>query len=51
MMCEEAAVACAKRRDALCYVWFMLEQMSVSALVTCMKMMKEGSELAKILLF
>ena len=50
MICEGAAVACAKRRDALCFVQFMLEQMSVPALNTCSKILREGSDLVKILL-
>ena len=41
---EGAAVACAKRRDALCFIRFMLEQISVQALKTCVKMLKEGDE-------
>ena len=40
MMREVAAVACAKRRDALYVVRFMLEQMSVPALNTCAKMLR-----------
>ena len=47
---EGAAVACAKRRDALCFVRFMLEQISVPALNTCAKMLKEGDDRAKTLL-
>ena len=47
---EGAAVACAKRRDALCYIRFMLEQISVPTLKTCVKMLKEGDEKAKALL-
>ena len=43
----EAAIACAKRRDALCFIRFMIEQMSVPALNTCVKMLKEGDEQAK----
>ena len=46
MICEGAAVSCAKWRDALCFVRYMLEQMSVPALINCAKMLKEGSELA-----
>ena len=41
---EGAAVACAKRRDALCFVRFMIEQISVPALRTCVKMLREGDE-------
>ena len=47
---EGAAVACAKRRDALCFIRFMLEQISVPALNNCVKMLKEGDERAKALL-
>ena len=45
-----AAVACAKRRDALCFVRFMIEQISVPSLSTCVKMLREGDERAKALL-
>ena len=47
---EEAAVACAKRRDALCFVRFMPEQISVSALNTWAKILREGDDRAKTLL-
>ena len=47
---EGAAVACAKRRDALCFIQFMIEQISVPALITCAKMLREGDERAKALL-
>ena len=47
---EGAAVACAKRRDALCFIRFMIEQLSVPALNTCVKMLREGDERAKALL-
>ena len=47
---EVAAVACAKRRDALCFIRFMIEQISVPALNTCVKMLREGVERAKALL-
>ena len=47
---EEAAIACAKRRDALCFIRFMIEQVSVLALNACVKMLKEGDERAKVLL-
>ena len=47
---EGAAIACAKRRDALFFFRFMIEQMSVPALNTCVKMLKEGDERAKALL-
>ena len=50
MINEGAAVACAKRRDALCFVRFILEQILVPALNTCAKMLREGIELAKTLL-
>ena len=49
MIDEGAAVGCAKRRDALCFAWFMLEQISVPALNTSAKIMREGSEPAKTL--
>ena len=41
---EGAAVACAKRRDALCFIRFMIEPISVPALNTCVKMLREGDE-------
>ena len=44
MIQEGAAVACAKWRDALFFIRFMLEQVSVPALNTCVKMLKEGDE-------
>ena len=47
---EGAAIACAKRRVALCFIQFMIEQISVPALNTCVKMLKEGDERAKALL-
>ena len=47
---EGTAVACAKRRDALCFIRFMIEQISVPALNTCVKMLRKGNELAKALL-
>ena len=47
---EGAAVACAKRRDALCFVRFMIEQISVPALSTCVKILREGDERTKALL-
>ena len=51
LMTEEAAsIACAKRRDALCFIRFLIEQMSVPALNTCVKMLKEGDEPARGLL-
>ena len=50
MICERAAVACAKRRDALCFVRLKLEQASVLAVKTCAKILREGSDLANTLL-
>ena len=50
MIQEGAAVACAKRRYALCFVRFMLKQKSVPALSTSYKMLREGSDLANTLL-
>ena len=47
---EEAAIACAKWRDALCFILFMIEQMSVPALNTCVKKLRECDERAKALL-
>ena len=47
---EGAAVTCAKRRDALCFNRFMIEQISVPALNTCVKMLREGDERVKALL-
>ena len=48
---EGAAIACcAKRRDALCFNRFMLEQLSVPALNSCAKMLREGNDRAKTLL-
>ena len=41
---EEATMACAKRRDALCFIRFMLEQMSAPVLSACAKVIKEGCE-------
>ena len=41
---EGAAKACAKRRDDLCFIRFMIEQISVPALNTCAKMLKEADE-------
>ena len=41
---EGAAVACAKRKDTLCFIQFMIEQISVPALNTCVKMLREGDE-------
>ena len=47
---EGMAVACAKWREALCFIRFMIEQMSVPALNTCVKILREGDERAKALL-
>ena len=47
---EGIAVACAKQRDALCFIRFMIEQISVPALNTCVKMLRGGDERAKALL-
>ena len=47
---EGAAVACAKRRDALCFIRFMIEQISVPALNTYVKMLREGDERVRSLI-
>ena len=47
---EGMAVACAKLRDALCFIRFMVEHISVPALNTCVKMLREGDDRAKALL-
>ena len=47
---EGAAVACAKRSDALFFIRFLIEQISVPALNTWAKMLREGDERAKALL-
>ena len=47
---EGVAVACAKRRDALCFIRFLIMQISVPALNTCVKMLRQGDERAKALL-
>ena len=47
---EGAAVACEKRRDALCFIGFMIEQISVPALDTCVKTLREGDERVRALL-
>ena len=47
---EGAAVACAKQRDALSFIRFMIEQILVPALNTCVKMLRGGDERAKALL-
>ena len=41
---------CAKRRDALCFIRFMIEQISKPALNTCVKMLREGDEQANAFL-
>ena len=46
---EGAAVACAKRRDALCFIRFLIEQIPVPVLNTCVKMLREGDERTKAL--
>ena len=47
---EGMAVACAKRRDALCFIRFLIEQISVPALNTCVKMLREGDEYLETML-
>ena len=47
---EGMAVACANRRDALCFIRFLIEQISVPALNTCVKMLREGDERVKAVL-
>ena len=47
---EGISVACAKRRYALCFIRFMIKQISVPALNTCVKMLREVDERAKALL-
>ena len=47
---EGMAVACVKRRDALCFIRFLIGQISVPALNTCVKLLREGDERAKALL-
>ena len=46
---EGAAVVCAKRSDALCFIRFLIEQISVPALNTCVEMLREGDERTKAL--
>ena len=41
MVKEEARMAYAKRRDAFCFVRFMLEEMSAPALSICAKVKKK----------
>ena len=41
---ERAAVACAKRRGAFCFVRVKLEQILVPALNTFAKVLREGSD-------
>ena len=43
------AVACAKRRDALCFIRFVIEQISVPALNNSAKMLRESDERARAL--
>ena len=50
LITQEGAVACAKRRDALCFIQFMIEQISVPALNNSVKMLREGDERVKALL-
>ena len=40
LICEGAETACAKRRDTLCFVQFLLKLMSVPALNTFTKMLR-----------
>ena len=47
---EGMAVACAKRRDALCFIRFLIEQISVPVSNTFVKMLREGDERVKALL-
>ena len=47
---EGAAVACAKRIDALRFNRFMIEKISVPALNTCVMMLRESDERAKALI-
>ena len=47
---EGAPVACAIRRNALCFIRFMLEQLSVPAFNNCAKMLREGNVRARNLL-
>ena len=47
---EGMAVACTKRRDALCFIRFLVEQISVPALNTCVKTLREGDDRVKALL-
>ena len=46
---EGVTVACAKRREALCFVRFMIEQISVPAVNTFVKMLRDGDERSKAL--
>ena len=41
---EEITMACAKRRDALCCIRVMLEQMSAAALSICAKVIEKSCE-------
>ena len=49
-ICEGAAVACSNRRHDLCFVPFLLEQISAPALGTCARMLREGSDHGKTIL-
>ena len=44
---ERAAVACAKGIDAPCFVRFIVEEISVPALNTCAKILRERDDRAK----
>ena len=46
---KRMAVACAKRRDALCFIRFVIEQISVPALNNSAKMLRESDERARAL--
>ena len=50
MISEGVTVACAKQRYALRFVRFMLEQISVPALNSSAKILREGRDLAKTLI-
>ena len=41
MTSDEATVACAKRRDHLCLLRLMLDQSSVTIIITCLKLLKQ----------
>ena len=44
---EGAAVTCAKWIDGLCFIRFLIKHLSVPALNTCVKRLREGDEPAK----